>query len=120
MLQEKDDDLAVSVNWLEHLPFATQDLQITEIRRVFTQKMKLGRTAKFAVMNVGMCIENVKEITQAKVMISVKHDPKSSAFPDQTDDPSHSGIYGLPPNQDDDSAAVAISEVVMRLYPANT
>lgn len=115
MLKPKDIDGAVSVNWLEFLDPSDREIQLRKVRAVFLSKrMKLGSKAKFAVLNVGEAINNVKEETGAKIQPSILHSPKE--LPGQWEDPSHSGIYGLP--TDDDTSAVALSNSVIEAYPA--
>lgn len=115
MLQTKDTDRALSVNWLEYSQLPDRISQIAEVRRVLAKKMKrIGPTSKLAVLNVGRAIEAVKEATGAKVLISVLHDPV--ALVGQWDDSSHSGVHGL--NLDDDTPAVALAEAVIETHPA--
>lgn len=115
MLKPKDVDNALSVNWLEFLSLADRAAQIAEVQHVLAKKMKkIGPTSRLAVLNTGRAIEAISEATAVKLRISVVHDPQS--VPGLWDDPSHSGIHGLP--LDDDSPAVALAQCVVTLYSA--
>ena len=71
--------------------------------------MKLGTTAKFAILNVGDTIEYVHSNSSDKRTLAFLHEPTE-------EDPSHSGIHGY--GYEDDLIAQLIAEVVRETYPA--
>ena len=106
-LRESEEYL--SVNWLEYLALANRHFQIEEIRRVLGAKLKLGSRARLAVLNAGQLREHVASASPDRRMLDILHKPEPL-------DPSHAGIFGLPP--DDRLIAELIAEVVQEVYPA--
>lgn len=116
MLRAKDTDRLLSVNWLEYFKPLNRESQVDEVRKVLTKKRnRLGANSRFAVLNVEQAISSVQDAT-GDVLISILRAPVSSEG--QWDDPSHSGIYGL--KIDDDISAVALSQMIIEIYPAKT
>ena len=104
-------ETSLSVNWLEHLHPVDRRAQIDALRAVFSRKMSVSGTARFAVLNVGELVAHVQEGPEHR-QLRVVHDPVLV----EPVDPSHSGILGL--RFDDDLIADLIAEVVRELYPA--
>ena len=59
-------ELYLSVNWLEHLNKSDRGAEIDEIRRVLSQKLKLGSRARIAVLNVGAMCSMSPKIAKTK------------------------------------------------------
>lgn len=117
MLKAKDTDRLLSVNWLEYFQLPNRESQIDEVRKVLSKKMtKIGANSRLAILNVEQAIARVQDAVGADAPIEVLHAP--DALEGQWDDPSHSGIYGL--GIDDDVSAVALTEVIIGVYPART
>lgn len=121
MLQAKDTDLALSVNWLEFfnlpnrpIPIPDRTSQVGEVRKILAKKMRVGSTSKLAELNVEHAVTAVREATGEKVQIAIIHDPASLAG--LWDDPSHSGILGL--STDDDTPAVALAGAITAIHSA--
>lgn len=107
LLGEKDKYL--SVNWLEFLRLDSRQLEIREVRRVLSSKLRLRVRGRIAVLNVGKLCEFVRRETPNSKNIRVLHEPEE-------DDPSHSGIYGL--EDDNNLIAELMVEVIQDTYPA--
>ena len=91
-LRENEDYL--SVNWLEYFGFNDRILEISEVRKAFVAKgYSLRRTAKFAVLAVGELKLYIEQETNGKTKLQVIHKPI------QPEDPSHSGIFGVPADE---------------------
>ena len=114
MLRDGEPD--VSVNWLEYFRIPEREKQIEEVRRVFALKeITVGEKSRFAVLPVGATIGHVMKCTDGKRLISFIHDPEGP--PEfEYDDPSHSGIYGVPP-EDKNVVAKYISESAIESFP---
>ncbi len=111
MLRGNEDYL--SVNWLEFLGLGDRDSEIAEIRRVLGTKLKLGSTAKIALLEVGSMKEYVRENSQDAIDPRVLHLPDE---PPDIPDPSHSGIFDT--RQDEQLIAQLIAEKVLERYDA--
>lgn len=120
MLEDKDTDDGLSVNWLEFLRQPSRPSEIVEIQRILSLKMKsVSRNSRIAVLNVGQAIAAVNEVLQGRLPITVRHDPAS--VEGKWDDPSHSGIYGLmrgPIVPDAQAAATALRDAISEVHPA--
>jgi hypothetical protein len=117
MLRAKDTDRLLSVNWLEYFKPLNRESQVDEVRKVLTKKMsRVGPNSRLAVLNVKHVISSVQDATGDNASISILHAPVS--LEGQWDDPSHSGIYGL--KIDDDISPVALSQIIIEIYPAKT
>lgn len=106
----KPAEESLSVNWLEYLNCADRNSEITEIRRIYRETFDVGARAKIAVLNVGEVCEKVRTESPDRRNLEVLHDP---IVPN---DPSHSGIYNLRPNNQ--TIAELIAEIVLKIYPA--
>lgn len=112
----KDGVPDISVNWLEFFGIPEREKQIEEVRKVFALKeITVGARSRFVVLPVGAMIEKVAICTDGKCLIFVIHDPESPPEFDY-DDPSHSGIYGVPP-EDKNVVAKYISESAIESFP---
>jgi len=99
----------LSVNWLEYLDSADRSSQIRNLQWVYASKLRVGANARIAVLNVGSLRAKVEQESPGRHTLRVEHEPEE-------DDPSHSGIYGLP--QDDEIAAELLAQAVLEKYPA--
>ena len=115
MLRPADKDRSLSVNWLEFLRQLDRQSEISEIQRILAKKLRVGSRSRIAVLNVFRSRVSVSRKTSGRIAISVEHDPVS--MPDVWDDPSHSGIYGLP-LEESDEPAIALAEAVIEIHPA--
>jgi hypothetical protein len=101
----------VSVNWLEQLRLVSRSDEIAEILRVLRTKRSVGQQSKLALLHVGRSCAMVLTHTKPRLAIEYRHEPEM-----QPDDPSHSGIYNLMP--DDNTAAELLALSVEALYPS--
>ena len=108
MLRPGEESL--SVNWLEFLNCSSREIEIEELRNIFSRKLKVGMGARVAALNVGeMCAKVLTESPDRR-NLRVLHDPQYGIVYD----PSHSGIYNLKP--DDELIAELILETVRETY----
>jgi hypothetical protein len=107
MLRQNEEYL--SVNWLECLASAERSAQIRNLQGVYASKLRVGANARIAVLNVGILRAKVEQESPDQRILSVKHEPED-------DDPSHSGIYGLP--HDDEIVGELLAQAVLEKYPA--
>lgn len=108
----RPDEPSLSVNWLEFLNCRNREHEITELRKIYASKLKVGATARIAILNVGIVIEKVHTESEDRRNIEILHDPLEGDPPD----PSHSGIYNL--KSDDELIAELILETVLDDYLA--
>jgi len=109
--QEGEWENYLSVNWLELLDLPNLQVEIAALQQLFAKKFKkVGATARFATLNCGEVRTHVRSETGDTRELHVRPEPE------RPHDPSHSGIYGLRP--DDDLIADLIAEVVQETYPA--
>lgn len=115
MLKVVRDEKSLSVNWLEYLGVLERSDQIAELREVYKRKKyMIGSTSKFAVLQVGQTIDNVSSNTNGVHRISVIHEPEGPPEFDY-EDPSHSGIHGVP-SEDDNEVSKYIADSVIELH----
>ena len=95
------------MNWLEYLALPERTSAISEIRRVLNAKLKVAARAKIAVLNVSALCDAVR--TSTGTSLRVLHEP-------EPDDPSHSGIHGIP--MDDNLIAEEMALAVLDVHPA--
>lgn len=107
MVRERDAYL--SVNWLEALGRHERAAQVRDLRALYGKKLKVGAKARIAILNVGAVRSKVETESPDGRQLRVLHEP-------EPDDPSHSGVYGIP--HDDDLAAELIAQVVLEDHPA--
>ena len=107
MLRETDEYL--SVNWLEELTRSDRASQIRDLQDLYGRKLQVGAAARIAILNVGIARTIVERDSPNGRVLRVLHDPES-------DDPSHSGIYDIP--YDDEIVAELIAQVVLENHPA--
>ena len=88
ILRESEESL--SVNWLEYLNCSSRESEIAEIRRVYSLKLDVRAKAKLAVLNVGEMCNKVRNESPNRRNLYVFHEKENN-------DPSHSGIYNLKP-----------------------
>lgn len=88
--RHREGEEYLSANWLEYFESAELSTQMQEIRSALMRKgRKIGAKSKFAVLNVGELKEYVRKESGNGSVLSVLHEPEEN-------DPSHSGIYGVP------------------------
>lgn len=105
MVRERDAYL--SVNWVERLRNPDQAGQVRDLRTLYGKKLKIGAKARIAILNVGAVRSKVETESPDGRQLRVLHEP-------ERDDPSHSGIYGIP--YDDGLVAELIAQVVLDNY----
>jgi hypothetical protein len=108
MMRETEEYL--SVNWLEVLKSPSRASQIRDLQELYTKKLKVGATARIAILNVGTLRGKVERESPNSRLLRVLHEPE------EPDDPSHAGIYEIP--HDDEIIAELIAQVVLEKYPA--
>ena len=108
MMRETEEYL--SVNWLEVLKSPSRASQIRDLQELYTKKLKVGATARIAILNVGTLRSKVERESLDSRLLRVLHEPE------EPDDPSHAGIYEIP--HDDEIIAELIAQVVLEKYPA--
>ena len=108
MMRETEEYL--SVNWLEELKSPSRASQIRDLQELYTKKLKVGATARIAILNVGTLRTKVERESPDSRLLRVLHEPE------EPDDPSHAGIYEIP--HDDEIIAELIAQVVLEKYPA--
>lgn len=107
----RSDEQSLSVNQIEFLECFTREEEIIEIRNILSKKLKIGASAKIAILNVGEMRSKILTESEDKRNLEVLHDPQENP-----PDPSHSGIYNL--KADDELIAELILETVLEDYPA--
>jgi hypothetical protein len=107
MMREADEYL--SVNWLENLGRSDRASQMRDLQELYARKLRVRANARIAILNVGTVRSKVERDSQDRRVLRVLHDP-------EPDDPSHSGIYDIP--YDDEIVAELIAQVVLENYPA--
>jgi hypothetical protein len=108
MLREGEEYL--SVNWLEELKGPSRASQIRDLRGLYSKKLKVGATARIAILNVGTLRTKVERESPDSRLLRVLHEPE------EPDDPSHAGIYEIA--HYDEIIAQLIAQVVLEKYPA--
>ena len=106
-------DEYLSVNWLDFLELDDRDSEIEEVKRVLGTKMKLGSTAKIAVLNVGYTQDHVRQKSQDNRYLNILHRPDE---PPDKPDASHSGIFDT--EEDEQLIADLIAEKVLETFAA--
>lgn len=77
----------VSINWIERLKLQSIEEVISELWRIYSQKLQVNSSAKIAVLKVGATIDFVKKESLDNRVLTFENEPTET-------DPSHSGIYG--------------------------
>jgi hypothetical protein len=108
MMRETEEYL--SVNWLEELKRPSRASQIRDLQKVYNNKLKVGATARIAILNVGTLRSKVQRESPDSRLLRVLHEPE------EPDDPSHAGIYEIP--HDNEIIAELIAQVVLENHPA--
>ena len=99
----------LSVNWLEILNAIDPDEAIAKVQRVLAKKRKIGASARWAILNVGQARSVVAPGSQARSQLSAVHEP-------ELQDPSHSGLYGVP--EDDNMIPELLAQAISGIVPA--
>jgi len=108
MLREGEEYLCV--NWLEESKSPSRASQIRDLQELYTKKLKVGSTARIAILNVGTLRTKVERESPDSRLLRVLHEPE------EPDDLSHAGIYEI--RYDDEIIAELIAQVVLEKYPA--
>ena len=108
MLREGEESL--SVNWLEELRCPNRSSEVRALQSLYRKKMRVGAGARIAILNVGVVKTKVQRESPDGRLLRVLHDPE------EPDDPSHSEIYELRP--DNELVAELIAQVVLEKHPA--
>jgi len=103
------DEDYLSVNCLEFLNCSCREEEIDEIRNIYKAKLTIKLRDRIALLNVGTVRSEVLTKSADSRNLEVLHNP-------EIDDPSHSGIYNLKP--DDIEIAELILETVLDSYSA--
>ncbi|KXB09252.1 hypothetical protein AKJ60_00595 [candidate division MSBL1 archaeon SCGC-AAA385M11] len=74
----------LSVEWLEYPGQPGRPAEIRAVIEILSQKLRLGSSARLAVLGVGAVYDHVRKETGYS--IRVLHEP-------EPDDPAHSGIH---------------------------
>ena len=80
------------------------------MQSLYRKKITVRAGARIAILNVGVVKTKVQRESPDGRLLRVLHDPE------EPDDPSHSGIYELRP--DNELVAELIAQVVQEKYPA--
>lgn len=107
----RKDEEGLSVDWLESLNCPSREEEIIKMREIYSTRLTVGVNAQIAILNVGEVRQKVLTESLDNRNLEVQHSP----YPD---DPSHSEIYNLRPDQE--MIAELILEVVSESYPART
>lgn len=102
-------ELYLSVNWVEELKQPDRITEIRELQDLYSRKLKVGSTARIAILNVGAFRNKVARESSDGRLLQVTHEP-------EFDDPTHAGIHGIP--HDDEMVAELIAESVLEIHPA--
>ena len=95
----------LSANWLEHFHKTDRLIQMSEVRNVLASKgFRVNRNGRFAVLNVGVTMEQVGDTPLRFILLGTPGDP------------SHIGIFGCTPG--DYITAAALANSVKEEYPA--
>ncbi len=105
----RKDEEGLSVDWLESLNCPSREEEIIKMRKIYPTRLTVGVNAQIATLNVGEVRQKVLTESLDNRNLEVQHSP----YPD---DPSHSEIYNLRPDQE--MIAELILEVVSESYPA--
>lgn len=109
----RPEEESLSVNWLEFFKLSNREKEITKIQGVYKRKLnRVSSNARIAVVNVGNARNKVLLESEDRRSLEFKRDPLK-------EDPSHSGIYNLKP--DDEMIAELILSVINQeyhVYPA--
>ena len=108
MMRETEQYL--SVNWLEVLNRSDRAIQIRDLRALYATKLRVGTTARIAVLNVGDLRAKIERESPDRRLLRVLHEPE------EPNDPSHAGIYEI--RHDDEVVAELIAQVVLENHPA--
>lgn len=84
---------SLSVNWLEYLELDTRTSEVSELWNIYSRKFRSLRGTQIAILRVGEVKEQILKNTPDRRILRILHDPDS-----RFNDPSHSGIYDLTPN----------------------
>jgi len=99
----------LSTNWLERFHYSDRPRQIAGVRQALGDKgFNVRPKGAFAVLNVGdtvSAIQQTRNLAVRFIALGASHDP------------SHTGIFGYPP-EDTDTAA-ALLRLVGEMYPAS-
>ncbi len=102
----------LSTNRLEHFHDSDRQFQIAGVRQALTDKgFQVRPTAYFAALNVGVAVAVCKNALNLDIQILTLG---------ESQDPSHTGIYGYSPEDTAAAAVLARSVSTNEVYPATT
>ncbi len=105
----RESEVSLSVNWLEFLKCSNRGEELTELRKVYSQKLERVPTrAKISVLNVGKTCQHIFGEVPGRI-IEVCHEPEPP------NDYSHSGIYNL--REDNQLIAELICQTILETHP---
>ena len=100
----------LSTNWLEYFHDSDCTEQLAGVRQALAGKsFRMARSARFAVLNVGVAVSRCQELLDAPIRFIALGDLR---------DPSHTGIYGYANHNTAVAAALAAMVAADGLYPA--
>ena len=100
----------LSANWLEYFHAADRPAQLDGVRLALSSKgFRMSRAARFAVLNVGAAVDACRDLVGAPIRFIALG---------ETQDPSHTGIYGYTVRDAAVAAALAGAVVADGVYPA--
>lgn len=102
----RQEEVYLSVEWLECLAQPSRVDEIKEVINILSGKLRLGNSAKIAVLNIGTVCHHVREASMYSVRFLREPEP---------DDPAHSGIHDT--IQDEMMIAELIAERVAQMHP---
>lgn len=117
MLEEKDTDDALSVNWLEFLGGADRTAALAEVQQVLCMKLKkVSKNSRIVILNVSRALTAVDVCLNGKVKVAILHNPDRDEG--KWEDPSHSSVYGLTRSLDAITTATALRDAIIEVHPA--
>ena len=102
----RDNEIGLSVNWLECFGDRTKVEQLDEVRRLLRFRLTMSKNGCLAELNVGFTKKRLSDELDSLCFIN-KPLPATN---DCEDDPSHSEIMGLPPKNSD--RALILGEMI--------
>ena len=101
----REGEQFLSTNWLEYFHEFDRRIQVSGVRAVLSGKnFTVSPGGRFAVLNVGMAIQQIRDALLRFVLLG------------QASDPSHAGIFGYAETDIDIAGALALLD--REEYPA--
>ena len=96
----RNNEIGLSVNWLESIDNVDDDLRLNEIRRL--SRLTLNRNGRFARLKVG---DTIRRVFEEALKIGIVEAPLDATI-DFEADFSHAEILGLPQTENDKSELI--------------